>query len=343
MPRGHRNNYDIDQVVAMREQGLSYRLIAQMVGASGESTIREAIRRHSGQPPRDASRSLAASIALAARWNTTRPAVGARTFGVEIEFHTAIRSNVADAVGAVVGYHIHMTGYHGNTCYTCGGTVSGYQHWKLETDSSATSGMANAGPRPNNQGGELVSPVLAGEAGLEEVRKVMQALRSVNAKVDRRHGMHVHLGVADITGDNRARLFTNYKQMQKTLFKLVATYRQHNHYCTPVSAMRLDDWANASRFSRGISGSHSDAMNVENIRRIGTIEMRMHQGTLNGKKATEWVKLLVAFFDASLNGVVIDLNDDPITVLKDSGYITGASAEWLIRRQETLYPNAVVV
>lgn len=325
----------------LRLQGLTWQAIAAHFGVSGESTIREGVRRYLGETTRDTTRSSAAATALAARWQ--RELLGDRSFGVEIEFHTALRGAVAAAVEAAVGYHIHLIGYHGTTCHSCGGQVNGYTQWKLETDGSATAGMMNAGPAAHNQGGELVSPVLKGAAGLRELEKVMAALRSVGAKVDKKHGMHVHLGVADITGDNRARLFQNYKEAQKTLFELVARSRRNNHYCNPVSLYKLDQWASETANNRSISGSHTDAMNITNIGRIGTIEMRMHQGTLSGKKATEWVKLLIAFFDASKEGIVIDGNHKLIDTLLDNNKISAASAEWLKSRQESLYPTAVAV
>jgi hypothetical protein len=336
MPQAPR--WDAHDAHMMRLQGHTWRAIADHFGVRGESTIREGVRRYLGIGERDLARSQAAATALAARWQARSTD---RTFGVEIEFHTAIRGEVAAALEAVLGYHIHMTGYHGNICVTCRQPVSGYTQWKLETDSSATQGMSNAGAEPWNQGGELVSPVLKGAAGLREIEKVMAALRSVGAKVDRRHGMHVHLGVADIMGDNRARLFRNYKQAQNTLFRLVAKSRQNNTYCRKLAEFDIEQRAIAAECNYPMRGSHTDSMNISNIGRIGTIEMRMHQGTLSGKKATEWVKLLIAFFDASRDGIVIDADNELVDTLLANGKISAASAEWLKNRQETLYPTAV--
>lgn len=336
MPQAPR--WDAHTAHMMRLQGHTWRAIADHFGVRGESTIREGVRRYLGIEERDTARSQAAATALTARWQARSTD---RTFGIEIEFHTAIRGEVTAALEAVLGYHIHMTGYHGNTCVTCHQPVSGYTQWKLETDSSATSGMLNAGAHPYNQGGELVSPVLKGAAGLREIEKVMAALRSVGAKVDRRHGMHCHLGVADIAGDNRARLFRNYKEAQKTLFRLVAKSRQNNDYCRKLGDADLEHWAACTETNYPLRGRHGDSMNVSNIGRIGTIEMRMHQGTLSGKKATEWVKLLIAFFDASRDGIIFNADNELVDTLLANGKITAASAEWLKNRQESLYPTAI--
>lgn len=335
------SNWSRAEAQVMRLAGMSYREIADHFGVSGESTIREGLRRYTNQTERNAARSRAAAVALGARWGRSVSPTLDRTFGVEIEFHTALRGAVATAVERVVGYHIHMTGYHGNTCVTCGNRVSGYQQWKLETDSSATYRMRNVGQYPYNQGGELVSPVLKGQQGLDEVKAVMAALRSVGAKVDQRHGMHIHLGVGDINWTQRITLFKNYKAVQPLLFSLVARSRLHSHYCQPVNNIRIEEWIRFALHGHVGSGSHTDAMNITNIVRIGTIEMRMHQGTLNGKKATEWIKLLIAYFDASRDGCDLEDTETVLSVLKDRGYLTSASYNWLVNRRQTLNPTAV--
>jgi hypothetical protein len=319
----------------MRLAGSTWREIADHFGVAGESTIREGLRRYLGETTRDTTRSNAAHQALAARWQQLTH----RTFGCEIEFHTAIRGEVADALEQVLGYHIHLVGYHGNQCVVCGNAVRGYSQWKLETDSSATSGMNNAGVHRHNQGGELVSPVLSGPQGLEEIKKVMKALRSVGAKVDYRHGMHIHIGVADIISDpTKVRtLFENLQMAQTTLYQLVAPSRRTNHYCNPVSSMKFSRWAHGD-FS---TCNHTDGVNVSNINRIGTIEMRMHQGSLNGKKATEWVNFLVALFDASAEGVVITHSDHVLATLKTARKLTNANYEWLVNRKNQLNPTAI--
>lgn len=321
--------------------GMSWAQIAESLGVAGESTVREGVRRYLGRQTNTA-RSAAAQTAASARWSQTAIIpLSQRTFGVEIEFHTAIRAHVAEAVERVVGYHIHMVGYHGTTCCTCGGRVSGYSQWKLETDSSATRGMRNAGHLPRNQGGELVSPVLSGEAGIAEVKAVMQALRSVGAKVDKKHGMHMHLGVADMNSDHKIRLVRNFYNSQTQFFDLVAASRRNNIYCRPLSNYQMTHWIVELQNGRFPSGNHTDAMNLTNLARIGTIEMRLHQGTLNGKKAEMWIRLMLQFFEASRAhdeelGATGNLIDD----LHTRRYISAIDLRWYKRRAQALNPTA---
>lgn len=342
-----RRNWSVADAVALRAQGLTYAEIASRLGVSGESTIREALRR-AHAVPRDTSRTRAAVRASTMRWSRDTDSAldrilnnrrtGLRTFGVEIEFHTAIRSDVVQAVQAIVGYHIHMVGYHGNQCVTCGAYVNGYTQWKLETDSSATAGMMNSGSQPYNQGGELVSPVFNDERGLREIALVMEALRRVGAKVDRRHGLHVHIGAQDLAGGTLINLLSNYKHLQPTLYDLVAKSRKNNTYCKFVAVGEIE--ANIDSISSGRGIRYRDkyrGMNLAPLSRIGTIEMRMHQGSLNGKKATEWIKLLLAFFNASAEGY----DASSLDALYSNGFITREHFNWLNGRISTLTRQAV--
>ena len=349
MPRARR--WSVAQATQYHLEGWTWQQIADHYGVAGESTIREGVRRYQARG-RDTSRTTAALTASTARWGAPRNAVArilasrGRTFGIEIEFHTAIRSDVVRAVEAVVGYHIHMVGYHGNTCVTCHQTVSGYSKWKLETDSSATAGMANAGAQPHNQGGELVSPVFSDEDGLAEIKAVMSALRSVGAKVDRRHGLHVHIGAADIFGTRLIHLMQSYDKAQTVFYKLVAKSRKNNHFCRPNSSLELQQNVTAVSLGRQMPNREKyRGMNFAPMSRIGTIELRMHQGTLNGTKATEWIRFLLGFFNATQNGVILDedysnrleeLPEALFTKLREGGFITAETERYLNGRVNSL-------
>ena len=91
-----------------------------------------------------------------------------RRFGVEIEFLSTITSQHAVESLRAAGIEVQYMAY----------THSTTPHWKIVTDGSC--------------GYELVSPVLEGERGIEEVRKAAAALEAAGAKVDKRCGLHVH-------------------------------------------------------------------------------------------------------------------------------------------------------
>src|SRR5210317_1540571 len=95
------------------------------------------------------------------------------TFGIEIEYIGADTSTVARAI-AEAGVSCQAQGYNHTT----------QSFWKVVTDASL--GYQSAG--------EVVSPILRGESGLADLRKVLDAVNSIpTVRVDRRCGLHVHL------------------------------------------------------------------------------------------------------------------------------------------------------
>jgi len=83
-----------------------------------------------------------------------------RRFGVEIEFLSTITKEHATSCLRAAGIRVE------NSFYTHETTP----HWKIVSDGSC--------------GYELVSPVLQGEAGIEEVRIAAAALEAAGAKVE---------------------------------------------------------------------------------------------------------------------------------------------------------------
>jgi hypothetical protein len=207
-----------------------------------------------------------------------RAARGERSFGVELEF-IGSRTAVRDALTAA-GIPCTNESYNHQT----------RNHWKVTTDGSVGS-----------DGGELVSPILCGEDGREQVRKVCAALKDV-VTVNRSTGLHVHHDCRDMTARGMQSLLQAYYHNQGTIDGFVAPSRRNNHeYCRPLSE------SDVSTISRWINQRSTVAGNVSrrgwdhgnNIRyrtinfcsygKYGTVEIRQHQGTFNADKVLAWI------------------------------------------------------
>ena len=85
--------------------------------------------------------------------------------------------------------------------------------------------------------------------------------------------------------------------MHDAIGALVAPSRLNNSYCKAVSPQRAE--ANAERIRNGevsdIQGDRYQSFNLQAFDRHGTLEIRLHQGTLNGTKAIAWAKFIDAF------------------------------------------------
>src|SRR5437868_6708588 len=108
-------------------------------------------------------------------------ALSTRTFGIELEvimpYGDTRTTFAAKLRRASPGLLITPAPY-GSGTSTC---------WKIQPDRSLGYG-----------GTELVSPILFGEAGIAQARRMCEALKACGAKVNTTTGFHVHFGATGL-------------------------------------------------------------------------------------------------------------------------------------------------
>lgn len=161
-----------------------------------------------------------------------------------------------------------------------------------------------------SNGAEVVSPIL-NPSRLNEAHKVTKVLKDHGARVDRATGYHVHIGLNAFGewgngGENTlARFVINWYAAHHAIAALVAPSRLTNRYCSIL------DQASAERQAEFVAGGNRGAfngnrytsLNLESISRHGTVEIRLHQGTLNGVKAIAWAQFVAGMIDATKLGL----------------------------------------
>jgi len=155
------------------------------------------------------------------------------------------------------------------------------------------------------RGAEVVSPIL-GEERLNEASTVARLLLSAGGKVDRTTGFHVHIGAAALSLDHVAQWYLNWNLVHEAIGALVAPSRLNNSYCKVPTLQNID--RNVERIRNGeisdINGDRYQSFNLQSFGRHGTLEIRVHQGTLNGTKAVAWAKFIDAFKDYSATKLI---------------------------------------
>jgi len=283
------------QAWQFRQIGLSWAEIAMRLGFRGESGARTAANRY------------AESQGFAHDY-VHPPQAGRRknrTFGTELEFIDAKRDDVAVAIEQALASlgsaqtHVAVVEYHGKTCIrrncNCGGIrINGKKEWRVERDGSVSNG---------EHGGEIVSPILRGKEGLKVLTAVIKHAKMVDdIAVDRRCGLHVHLGTSDMTGLQRANVVRQWwKHQIETIDPMIVKRRRNreNQYCFRPSDDEFNNWIQAiERSGRGAGyQERTRSLNVTSFPKYGTLEVRQHEGSLNATKVCAWVQFLVAFFD----------------------------------------------
>lgn len=207
-----------------------------------------------------------------------------RRFGVEIEFFGAKRRAVIDAL-KLRGLQCTWENY----------THAVLPHWKLVYDASVSS----VGTDSPNGGYELVSPVLKGREGFEELSLALDGLRAAGAKVDNSCGFHAHHEISDFQTDDAIRLVESYADAQRVIDQLVNRTRRSSNYChafysDEVRALRR--CCSMSEVERTLPRDR--VISFKAYPRQGTVEFRQHQSTLESYEVLSWVRFCQALLEA---------------------------------------------
>jgi len=202
-----------------------------------------------------------------------------RNFGLEIEHNGCSLNATARAIRDA-----------GLPCQNSGYTHRVTSDWKAVHDGSC--------------GNEAVSPILSGTEGFAQVSAVMRALTAAGGRVDRRCGMHVHIDMAGLTGEQIARFVALYVHHQADIDNLMPPSRVGNYYARTIAESELVTITDAFRTAGTTPSNWSQdrrykTLNVMAFPKYGTMEVRQHQGTLNPQKARAWVLFLLAMVEVA--------------------------------------------
>ena len=254
-----------------------------------------------------------------------------RTFGFEAEFFGITQRDAVEALATV-----------GITARIAGRTERG-NFWKITTDSSVTSTGTGIGI-----GLELVSPILRGTDGLEMAAKAVKAIFNAGGKIDTSCGLHIHVGMDNLTGADMIKIVDLYSANQRNIYKLVANSRHNGRYSKDLTAytmnsVAMQNFRNARTASQTATvkpaTSRIDRFTSVNVAAYsvhGTLEFRQHQGTLNGKKLTNWIKFILALVEQATVGNTTEAFNDLDGLLGSMTLLDTATLEFLKSRATSL-------
>ena len=147
-------------------------------------------------------------------------------------------------------------------------------------------------------GPEFISPILQGDEGFNEIRKICFFASDNNWTVDRSCGFHVHIDARDLSSNQLLNIAYAYRTTYPLWKKFVSRYRHGNSMCgSPQYTTRdirciehFEDFSEAR-----------DRFEFVNYRAYichGSIEIRLYQGSLAAREICNWVALHARFIDA---------------------------------------------
>lgn len=228
-----------------------------------------------------------------------------RKFGIEFEAYNVEMQVLKQALNRA-GIECEVEGYNHNT----------RPHWKLVTDGSLT----------GTNTFELVSPILEGENGINEVEKVCRVLENCRAKVNKTCGTHIHFDASQIKLAEWKRIYINYARLETTIDNFMPESRRNNRFCEGFRNItnfetRINDCTSLTQIENIFGRSRYFKINPMSYSRHKTIEFRQHSGTIEFDKISNWIKFLnnlvttskTRLFENPTLETLSDFNNETIT------------------------------
>lgn len=220
------------------------------------------------------------------------------TFGIEIE---TLKPN---------SLNLPIGGYHRGASLPYGQAGFPGHGWTVQSDSSLSTTLLTHSPV------EIVSPVMIGKAGLEEVMAVGAWLEANDCRTNKSCGTHVHVGYEGAAGTTdidkiahwAANLVSLVAQYEGAIRGAAGSYnRVSGDWCRSVRTDAHRESARRARATRRnkldalcdvVGNGYSARYHILNLtrlaRRMHTVEFRAFTGTTSGLKMVSWIQLCLA-------------------------------------------------
>jgi len=226
-------------------------------------------------------------------------------FGIELECYNATQIQVAQAL-VNAGINAITSGYSGTN----------YALWQIKTDGSIN----------GVNGFEVVSPILEGEAGIAEARKVCEVLVAIGAKVNQSCGFHIHHNAKTWGIQEFRNLFKRFVKFELALDSVQPTSRRanNNRFCKSIvmntvaeTFAKIDRCTTVQQLSTAYGSNRYYKLNLQSFFRMGSVEFRNHAGTVEADKVEQYIRLTFAMVKDAQDHVAIK-NFTQVTTAKEA-------------------------
>lgn len=148
-------------------------------------------------------------------------------------------------------------------------------------------------------GVEIVSPVLSGTAGLQQIALVTRTLRAWGAEVNESCGLHVHVGVRPDDPRSINNLLWSVANFETAIYASTGTTRRMTgSYSRTIKRLPAPKRPNSLRDLQIADGRYH-SLNLQNVVNGGkpTVEFRAFAGTVNTAKILGYVRMAVALME----------------------------------------------
>ena len=214
-------------------------------------------------------------------------------------------------------------------------------------------------------GFEINTAPANGDKFVNQIKEICAALQSQKSSIDKSCGLHVHVNAKDFNYYDLRKLAYLYAKVEDALFSVVAPSRKQSRFCYPCGDKYVHDLDrhtvpkdNENKIQENVYGrkvnvsqikrnkyeqARYNALNIHSWFYRGSIECRMHQGTVNATRIINWAMLWAAILDFAFYNTENDikaLKGDSFQILM-SVAPTAEIKEWLIERRKKFESKSI--
>jgi hypothetical protein len=176
-----------------------------------------------------------------------------------------------------------------------------------------------------NNGAEFLTPPLQSFKSLPEFRELLMS-HNPKLKISERCSLHVHLNFRENTQEHLCNFFLLWLLHERLLFQ-ISGERAGNPYCIRLEDCLegfdryFKDLLESTILQRDFTGFRNDehfkycGINFCRLSDLGTVEIRIHEGTLSVPRIKKWVVLLLSLKKISkshtLMGLIQEIQKNP--------------------------------
>jgi hypothetical protein len=170
---------------------------------------------------------------------------------------------------------------------------------EVGSDGSIDPEDTDIGNRSCGDTAEIRTAPARGELFEQQIKEICEVLVATGGKVNESCGLHVHVDARDFNSDDIFKTVLVWEKYESQMFQKVAKHRRDNDYCEAIgdtfaSIVRGDGFPMVKL--EKIKNEWQDldkhcSLNLINLEHLGTIENRMHEGTIDAEKIIAWGKL----------------------------------------------------
>jgi hypothetical protein len=163
-------------------------------------------------------------------------------------------------------------------------------------------------------------------------------MNSVGGNCNSQDGLHVHHDAPEFLGNKElvVRLVENWIENQRQILKMAHSRRTNSYACPSWTSDILSELKRNPANSQYYYGRRN--LNIQALTRHGTIEIRLHEGTLDYEQVFSWVRFGQSFIGKTVaeSGDILERATSPNDLLKKINISRNAS-RFITKKMQTVY------